>query len=184
MAGILSDGTGAFKRFRLTAPWMVFRILSGWRVDNPLRKSQIRCLVEEHCGRMRAFFGRFHQPPRQEDRIMKAKFYTVMIIPHTRARFSRLRVSATFVLILSFIALASVISTGLLPVYVQVSKARAAEIRNLKQENRQLRAAGQEVDQSLAALRDRVSFFETKATKFAMMAGVQDLPSAQPAGGI
>jgi len=115
---------------------------------------------------------------------VKGKFYTVMIIPHTRARFSKIKVSATFVLILSLIALAAIVSTGLLPVYVQVSKTRAAEIRSLKQENRDLRAASQEVDKSLTSLRDQVALFETKATKFAMMAGVQDLPSSRPVGGV
>lgn len=115
---------------------------------------------------------------------MKGKFYTVMIVPHTRARFSRFKVSATFVLIISIIALATILSTGILPVYVHLSRARAAEVRELKRENRELRAAGQEVDQNLAALREQVAFFETKATKFAMIAGVQDLPSAQPVGGV
>jgi len=115
---------------------------------------------------------------------MKGKFYTVMIVPHTRARFSRFKVSASFVLILSIIALATVVSTGLLPLYIHMSRARSAEVRELKQENKELRAAGQEVDQNLTALREEVAFFESKATKFAMMAGVQDLPSAQPAGGL
>jgi len=115
---------------------------------------------------------------------MKGKYYTVMILPHTRARFSRFKVSASFVLILSLIALASIVSTGLLPIYVHLARAKSTELRELKQENRELRAAGQEVDQNLAGLRDRVAFFETKATKFAMMAGMQDLPSAQPVGGL
>jgi murein DD-endopeptidase MepM/ murein hydrolase activator NlpD len=115
---------------------------------------------------------------------MGNKHYTVMIIPHTRARFSRFRVSVPFVLILSIIALTCVVSTGLLPVFMTLSMARAGEISTLREENRELRAAGEEVDQSLTALREQVAFFETKATKFALMAGVQDLPSAQPAGGV
>lgn len=115
---------------------------------------------------------------------MSTKHYTVMIIPHTRARFSRFKVSVPFVLILSIIALMCVVSTGLLPVFMTLSMNRAGEISALREENRELRAAGQEVDQSLTALREQVAFFETKATKFALMAGVQDLPSAQPAGGV
>ena len=114
---------------------------------------------------------------------MRGKHYTVMIIPHTRARFSKFKVSAPFVIILSIIALACVVSTGLLPVYVHLSGERSGEISALQEENRELRVAGQEIDQSLTALREQVTFFETKATKFALMAGVQDLPSAQPAGG-
>jgi murein DD-endopeptidase MepM/ murein hydrolase activator NlpD len=115
---------------------------------------------------------------------MKGKHYTVMVIPHTRARFSRFKVSAPFVIILSIMALACVVSAGLLPVYVHAARAQAGEISALQLENRELRAAGQDVDQSLAALREKVAYFETKATKFALMAGVQDLPSAQPAGGL
>src|SRR5262249_13017203 len=106
---------------------------------------------------------------------MKGKFYTVMILPHTRARFSRFKGSASFMLVLSALALATVVSTGLLPIYIHLSRARSAELRELKQENRELRAAGQAVDQNLSALREEVAFFEAKATKFAMMAGVQDL---------
>jgi len=115
---------------------------------------------------------------------MKGKFYTVMILPHTRARFSKFKVSASFALILSIIALIAIVSTGLLPVFMHLSSARASELNELKVENRDLRAAGQEVEQNLAALREQVAFFETKATKFAMMAGVQDLPSSQPVGGL
>lgn len=115
---------------------------------------------------------------------MKGKYYTVMIIPHTRARFSKLKVSAQFVLILIVLSLTSLVATGLLPVFIHLTSERGAEIAALREENRELRAAGQELDQSLASLREEVAFFETKATKFAMMAGVQDLPSAQPVGGV
>jgi murein DD-endopeptidase MepM/ murein hydrolase activator NlpD len=115
---------------------------------------------------------------------MQGKHYTVMIIPHTRARFSKVKVSVHFVIILTIMALTCIVSTGLLPVYMHLSGERGGEIAALQEENRELRAAGQEVDQSLSALRERVAFFETKATKFALMAGVQDLPSAQPAGGL
>jgi len=137
---------------------------------------------------MRAIFSGLHllfmEPPRWKETIMKGKFYTVMIVPHTRARFSKFKVSASFVLILSIIALAGVVATGLLPIYVHLSRARAAEVRDLKSENRELRTAGLEVDKNLAGLRERLAFFETKATKFAMMAGVSDLPSSQPVGGV
>lgn len=115
---------------------------------------------------------------------MKGKHYTVMVIPHTRARFSRWRLSAAFVVALSVIAALAIISTGLLPVYMHMSSSRADEIEALRQENRDLKIAGMEMDQSLSTLRDQVGYFEMEATKFALMAGIQDLPSAQPAGGV
>lgn len=115
---------------------------------------------------------------------MKGKHYTVMVIPHTRARFSRFRVSASFVAMLAVIALVTIISTGLLPVYLHLSSERVAEITALKEENRKLRLAGMEMDHALTSLRDQVGYFETEATKFALMAGVEDLPSAEPVGGV
>lgn len=114
---------------------------------------------------------------------MKGKYYTIMVVPHTRARFTQLRVSAAFVLALAIIASAAVISTGLLPLYVHLSSERSAEIESLRAENQQLKEAGLELDASITSLRDRVSYFESEATKFALMAGVEDLPSSQPVGG-
>jgi len=115
---------------------------------------------------------------------MKAKHYTIMLIPHTRAKFTKLRVSASFVVVLAVIAAAALVSTGLLPVYMHISHERQSEIESMLEQNRKLRAAGVENDQALAALRDQVGFFENEATKFALMAGVTDLPSAQPVGGV
>jgi hypothetical protein len=114
---------------------------------------------------------------------VRGKYYTIMVVPHTRARFTQLRVSATFVVSMCVIAAAAVVSAGLLPVYVHLTIERGTEIQALHQENQDLRAAGVELDASISALRDRVGYFETEATKFALMAGVEDLPSAQPVGG-
>ncbi len=114
---------------------------------------------------------------------MKGKFYTIMVVPHTRAKFTQLRVSAAFVVALSVIAGAAVISTGLLPLYIHLAHERGGDVSNLQHENQELRMAGAELDASISSLRDRVAYFETEATKFALMAGVEDLPSAQPTGG-
>ncbi|HXI01670.1 MAG TPA: M23 family metallopeptidase [Candidatus Saccharimonadales bacterium] len=114
---------------------------------------------------------------------MKGKYYTIMVVPHTRAKFTQLRVSAAFVLVLVIIAAAAVIATGLLPVYIHMAVERGHEIESLRAENRNLKSAGADLDNSISTLRDRVSYFESEATKFALMAGVEDLPSAQPVGG-
>ncbi len=114
---------------------------------------------------------------------MKGKYYTIMVVPHTRARFTQLRVSAGFVLALAVIAGAALVSTGLLPLYIHLAHERGGEVSTLRTENLELRKAGLELDASITALRDRVSFFESEAMKFALMAGVEDLPSAQPVGG-
>jgi murein DD-endopeptidase MepM/ murein hydrolase activator NlpD len=115
---------------------------------------------------------------------MRGKHYTVMIIPHTRARFTKFKVSAAFVLAISLIASAAIVSTGLLPLYFAGSREKTAEIAALQEENRELRVAGMELDQALVSLREQVGYFENEATKFALMAGVDDLPSAEPVGGV
>jgi murein DD-endopeptidase MepM/ murein hydrolase activator NlpD len=115
---------------------------------------------------------------------MRGKNYTIMLIPHTRARFTRFRVSAIFVAVLSVLALAAIVSTGLLPLYVHLNGEANQEIDELREQNRKLHANGLEMDNALTSLRDKVGFFENEATKFALMVGVEDLPSAQPAGGV
>ena len=83
---------------------------------------------------------------------MRGKHYTVMVVPHTRARFSKFRVSASFVAVIAVIAFAAIVSTGLLPVYIHLSAERAGEITNLREENRELRLASTELDQALSSI--------------------------------
>ncbi len=109
---------------------------------------------------------------------MNKKFYTIMVVPHAAAKFRRIKVSKNF-LVAAGCALGLVFTAGLMfPHYLLRSSQLTASLQRLTQENSELKKTNEKFDESLADLRSRLAEFETKATKFAMMAGVED-PSAQ-----
>jgi murein DD-endopeptidase MepM/ murein hydrolase activator NlpD len=105
---------------------------------------------------------------------MGKKFYTIMIVPHAAAKFRRLKVSKNFLVIAgSFLGL--LVSAGLMfpHLLLRSSQLRAA-LDKLTVENAELRKSNERFDASLADLRTRLAEFESKASKFALMVGVED----------
>jgi murein DD-endopeptidase MepM/ murein hydrolase activator NlpD len=114
---------------------------------------------------------------------MNKKFYTIMIVPHAAAKFRRIKISRNF-LIAAGSFLGVVFTAGLMfPHYLLRSSQLSANLQRMAQENQELRKANEKFDESLADLRSRLAEFETKATKFAMLAGVEDPQSQQLAAG-
>lgn len=114
---------------------------------------------------------------------MGKKFYTIMIVPHAAAKFRRVKVSKNFVVLAgSFLGL--LITAGLMfPHFLLKSSQLRAALDKLNVENTELKRANEKFDASLADLRTKLSEFETKANKFALMVGVEDLNGAQLAAG-
>jgi murein DD-endopeptidase MepM/ murein hydrolase activator NlpD len=111
------------------------------------------------------------------------KFYTIMIIPHARARFRNIRLSRDVVIVAAGVLVFLVLSALLLPRYLVMSTLQASSLERLEAENRTLRTTNEQYDQDLNALRTRLADFEQKASKLALMAGVDSLPSGNlPAG--
>jgi len=111
------------------------------------------------------------------------KFYTIMIVPHAAAKFRRVKISRNF-LIGSGVFLGLIFTAGLMfPHYLLRATQLSAGMQRLTKENAELKKASEKFDESLADLRTRLAEFETKATKFAMLAGVEDAPSQQMAAG-
>ncbi len=115
--------------------------------------------------------------------MMNKKFYTIMIVPHAAAKFRRIKISRNFLIAAgSFLGL--VFTAGLMfPHYLLRSSQLSANLQRMAQENQELRKANEKFDESLSDLRSRLAEFETKATKFAMLAGVEDPQSQQLAAG-
>lgn len=114
---------------------------------------------------------------------MSRKFYTIMIVPHAAAKFRRLKISKNF-LIAAGCFLGLVFTAGLMfPHYLLRSTQLSASMQRLARENLELKKASEKFDESLADLRSRLAEFEAKATKFAMLAGVEETPAQQLAAG-
>lgn len=104
---------------------------------------------------------------------MAKKFYTIMIVPHATARFRRIRVSKN--LLFGGAALLGVLLlAGLLFPHYLIKAARLnAHIAEMTRENQELKRANEKFDASLTDLRSKMAEIEGKATKFAMMVGVE-----------
>jgi murein DD-endopeptidase MepM/ murein hydrolase activator NlpD len=114
---------------------------------------------------------------------MSKKFYTIMIVPHAAAKFRRLKVSKNFLIgagsFLGVLLIAGLVSPHLL---LRASQLRA-HLQQVTKENAELKKANEKFDASLAELRSRLAEFESKATKLALMVGVDDLNGQQMAAG-
>lgn len=111
---------------------------------------------------------------------MPKSHYTIMIVPGTKARLLRLKVRRGVLLGLASVAALGILAAGVAPVIYYQAARKSRELAALQAENEKLR----ETSKQIAALREQVAQFENKATKFALMAGVENLPSAQGGGGL
>ena len=111
---------------------------------------------------------------------MAERHYTIMIVPGSRAKLLRLKVRRGVLLSVISVALSGLFAAAVLPIIYYKAAERSRQVVTLQKENEQLREASKE----LSALREQVAYFENKANKFALMAGVQDLPSSQGGGGL
>ncbi|MBI4168944.1 MAG: peptidoglycan DD-metalloendopeptidase family protein [Acidobacteria bacterium] len=114
---------------------------------------------------------------------MNRKFYTIMIVPHAAAKFRRLKVSKNFLLAAGCFLGALFIAGLMFPHFLLKSSQLRASVQKLSLENDELKKANEKFSTSLTDLRSKLSEFETKATKFAMMVGVEDLNGQQMAAG-
>ena len=110
---------------------------------------------------------------------MGKKFYTIMIVPHAAAKFRRLKVSKNFVVMAGCFLGMLIIGGLMFPHFLLKSSQLRTSLEKLSLENLELKKANEKFDASLADLRSRLAEFESKANKFALMVGVEDLNNQQ-----
>lgn len=114
---------------------------------------------------------------------MTRKFYTIMVIPHTRGRYRNLRVSRRLAHVCAVVLVVLGMAAIALPRYFLLSRVQARSLAEYRQENADLRSANERYDEDLDLLRSKLENYRRQATKFALMAGVEDLPSVGLAAG-
>ena len=106
---------------------------------------------------------------------MSKKFYTIMVVPHATAKFRRIRVSRNLLLVGGGLLLALVTAGLMFPHYLLKATRLRASVAEMDRQNGELRKANEKFDASLTDLRAKLAEIETKAAKFAMMVGVEDI---------
>lgn len=111
------------------------------------------------------------------------KFYTIMVVPHAAAKFRRLKISQNFLIAAGCFVGALFVAGLMFPHFLVRSAILRSRLDKVSLENAELKRANEKFDQALNDLRGRLADFETKATKFAMMVGVEDAAAQQMGAG-
>jgi murein DD-endopeptidase MepM/ murein hydrolase activator NlpD len=114
---------------------------------------------------------------------MANDFYTLIVVPHARARFRKFQVSVRMTRwVAAAAAVLTLILCGILVHYTLIS-VEVAETRRLRHENKALSAKARAYEENAGRLQGRVLALQNMVTKLGMMAGVEDaLPDARIGG--
>jgi murein DD-endopeptidase MepM/ murein hydrolase activator NlpD len=111
---------------------------------------------------------------------MGGRYHTVIIVPHSRAKYRKWRVSSLQLRV----ALASLVvltaSSALLAWYHLSSSPDRVEVDRLRAENLALRKAGDELEASFRTLEAQLADFEDQANSLAIVAGLDGAVDAEP----
>ncbi len=113
----------------------------------------------------------------------RKRSYNILIVPHARAEFKKYTISSRSLRGVSLLALLLGLCGVLLPYYLVRTLHYSIRVERLERENSGLRETNTRFDDSLAELKDHVTEFENKSYKFALMAGVEELPGKNEAAG-
>jgi murein DD-endopeptidase MepM/ murein hydrolase activator NlpD len=114
---------------------------------------------------------------------MANEFYTLIVVPHAKARFRKFQVSVRLTKwVLAACGVMGLILIGILAHYTWMS-VEVAEIRRLRVENLALAAKARAYEENAGQLQAKVLQLQTVVTKLGLMAGVEkSLPDAAIGG--
>ena len=114
---------------------------------------------------------------------MANEFYTLIVVPHAKARFRKIQVSVRLTKwVLGVAVTVAVTLSGVLIHYARIA-AEVHELRQLKAENKALLSKTQEYELSAGKLQAKVQQLQNMVTKLGVMAGLEhSLP--EPGAGV
>lgn len=113
---------------------------------------------------------------------MDKRYSTIILVPHARAKFRKLKVSHR----LLFSALSLLASSLCLSTFFSVqyftSLSQTHELSKLRRENRELQSANEQFSKSVESLRTQLHKVEDRTRKLAIIAGITTLDEASRGG--
>ncbi|MFQ5669141.1 MAG: peptidoglycan DD-metalloendopeptidase family protein [Acidobacteriota bacterium] len=107
---------------------------------------------------------------------MKAKFYTVMVVPHQGGRLRSFALSGRFFVTLSALVALLAGAGSLAPRWYLDKLEQQERIDSLRRCNASLDRSLHEIDGQLARLRTQMAHYEQEARKLALVAGLDSVP--------
>jgi murein DD-endopeptidase MepM/ murein hydrolase activator NlpD len=113
---------------------------------------------------------------------MEGRYHTVIIVPHSRAKYRKWRVSS-LQLRAALLAVALVTATcGFFSWYHLTDSPGRLEVERLRAENTALRQASDELEASFRGLEQQLADFEDQANSLAIVAGLDGVVDSEPSG--
>ena len=114
---------------------------------------------------------------------MANEFYTLIVVPHAKARFRKFQVSVRLTKwVLGAFGILGLILAGILTHYTWIA-IEVAEVRRLRVENLALAAKARAYEENAGQLQSKVLQLQSVVTKLGLMAGVEEsLPDARVGG--
>ncbi|HXT19230.1 MAG TPA: peptidoglycan DD-metalloendopeptidase family protein [Thermoanaerobaculia bacterium] len=113
---------------------------------------------------------------------MDGKRYTIILVPHTRAKFRKFQVSSRLLwsgVAIAGLVLAAATVLGWLYLAAPVDDVQVAHLRH---ENNELRHVNQSFEQNIRQLQTQLATYEERTRKLAIVAGIDELDNGSDAG--
>lgn len=117
---------------------------------------------------------------------MDKRYSTIIFVPHTRAKFRKLKVSHRLLFSLISVVTSSLCLSTFFSVQYFTSLSQTHELSKLRNENHQLQSANEQFSKSVESLRNQLQTVEARTKKLAIIAGIanQDESSRGGVGGL
>lgn len=113
---------------------------------------------------------------------MSKRFSTIVFVPHSRAKFRKLRISHRSLFAIALILGTALSLSGWFTFQYFTTLSRTAELNRLQTENHQLEAANHQFSESIDNLRSQLEEVEERTRKLAIVAGITPEDLQQPGG--
>lgn len=113
---------------------------------------------------------------------MSKRFSTIVFVPHSRAKFRKLRISHRSLTALVLLIGTALGLSGWFTYQYFTTLSRTSELNRLKASNHELEAANHQFSQSIENLRAQLSEVEERTRKLAIVAGITPQDLQQPGG--
>jgi murein DD-endopeptidase MepM/ murein hydrolase activator NlpD len=115
---------------------------------------------------------------------MAKEFYTLIIVPHAKARFRKLHVSVRFTKWLAWtLGVGSLLLCGILVHYARMT-VELWQLRELRAQNSTLLAKTEAYEKNAGRLQERIGYLQRLVTKLGVMAGLEQTLPDQRIGGV
>jgi murein DD-endopeptidase MepM/ murein hydrolase activator NlpD len=115
---------------------------------------------------------------------MANDFYTLIVVPHAKARFRKFQVSARLLRRAAWTAgIVTLVIAGILTHYIRLS-IDSVELKRLRAENSTLRDRAQQYEANTRSLETKIKQFQSVVNKLGVMAGVEKTIPDENTGGV